>query len=382
MPHTEIELMAPDPEREAYNRRQFLKISGLSGAALFAAGLFPSEVLGKQLSTYSTSADQDPSSGLSYSASVMEKGVNLPYLVGSSLSYAAESNVESVVVWAQGWDAEEPTQGDYVADDTNLQIGQDVAATNKKMYVAIPSQLPDWAEIAENHAPKERGLNSPWGKYFMRKIEEFPDASAYIFCNEPNFQYFKDPHSAKHVAEMMVTASKLMKNAGLEDKLLLGPAIADGVPDKGIAYMTKFIKEIKDTRYKFEVPAGIAYHGYDGVKHNDVTGVAQVSNLSQDYWPGLIKSIYLTELGDKFYTTKTRIPDVFKYVEKPSLAIQEHWQKNNVIQHYLKCQAMGNIALWANYTYQDTQLGGGGFMSGLIRYSGVPHPVFQEWQKL
>lgn len=384
MPHNEVVAAQGGEWPQDYTRRQIIAGGAASlavfyGLAANASAKQPRPSHARLLEPHVPEVHSPPEPSMMVKALNIEQGTKDNDYNRQAFINGRSTGIGAFVLWAPPWDEWEPHRGHFEESVWESARPNMASASGLKTYVALPSQLPEWALPAPHHAPKYRGPKSSWARYFLRACQEFPDADGIIFANEPNLEFYKDRHAAKHAAEMMITANDLMRHIGY-NKLLLGPASADAGHGYGVGWMRQFIHELRQIGQPFDVPAAIAYHGYTGVRHNCVRGVRQVAELTENYFPSDIRNVYLTELGYHFKTHETSTK--YQYAYSGSIKHQEHLQKRNLISHFKKCQAIGNVALYANYTYQDNAWGGGGFMSGLVRYDGKPHKVLPYWSRL
>ena len=293
-------------------------------------------------------------------------------------SFVRDGNVDALVLWSPNWKQLEPKRGHIHHREWHKydRVIENAGEDGCPVYVAVWSDVPDWASPAPLRAPTDRTPDGPWASFLHSIVTRHAHVRGILAMNEPNLAYIADQQQAEaNTAEMIGTADEILHEAGYKGKLLV-PATSDGpqfydFTDKVLGYLQGWQPYNK---------VEWAHHSYYDVKENTHRRAEAVLNLlSLRQWAGE-DYLWITEGGYKFDTYKSEETGKFNY--RAPLSLQEHAQVHNVSNHFHWAQQTGRVAMWANYGYQDKAWGGGGFMSGLVRIDGTPHPLGKEWPRL
>jgi hypothetical protein len=363
-----------DLERDQYDRRQFIKNASVSIGAIAAANFLMTDQALAQI-TSNIPADLEKN-GDSEIDDEMLTGINICVPTPQDITLMNSKEFDFNVLWAPGMENVIPHHGHNelaVLEESKSNFSQIQNSGNT--FISVPSnQLPEWYAKKE-HAPDNVGVKSPLGDYFRLIFDKYAEADFVIPENEPDLAYKANRQLAPiKAAQIMITADKIAQETGYKG-VLLGPASSDTIDNYGADFLKEYTDYLNYLGYEFKTETALCTHAYKGIKDNDDYGIRSADSIAKHSYRSDNKKIYIPESGNTFKTTETKITDVFEYAKTPTLLIQEVKQAKHMIDMYRKCRKIGVGAI-ANYTFFDSQNGGGGWMCGYYNYDGKPHLIY------
>ena len=319
--------------------------------------------------------------------SPMLMGLNAVHYADPAMrEYVREGNADAVVVWAPDWKNLEPRRGKIDKSQwTNYDESVRNARTDgARIFVAVSSETPRW-ETKPGHTPRNITTRGRWAKYLRlvaRRHQRGIDA--FITMNEPNLTYRKDKRLARRTAKMIRTSDIAFRQAGYRGRLLF-PAASDSDKPDSLKFTRGVLRHLKDWRpRRGRHLISWSVHSYKDVKEGTYKRAGKVleylSKPTKKFkWIG-DKRLWITEGGYPFDTKETKNEGEYriKGPQKP----QEDEQKQHMSRHINWSRNIGRVAMWTNYGYRDQVVGGGGFMSGLVRPDGTLRPIHEVWSRL
>jgi hypothetical protein len=370
-----------DPEREDFTRRRFLKAAGISFAAFAAANYLLSDLSLAEANANTTPESQQQT--VTEASSDMQVGINIPDPNAQDIALINSGEFDFSVQWAPSMSQIMPRKDSFVT--TSLDISKasfDQTKNSGKVYVALPSQLPDWC-LNSKLAPENFDLNSHEANYLRTIFARYILADYLIPDNEPDlafdYEHYNEQAVAK-AAKKMIMADHIAQEVGYKG-VLLGPASSDTIGKYGANFFEDYVNYINFLGYQFKTETAISVHSYAGIKHNNPSGILAINGTAKTSYPSDNKSVHITESGNTFETVETSVEYVYRYANYPPLKIQEMRQAKHMIDMYKNFRAIG-ISAVANYTFYDSQDGGGGWMCGYYSYTGKPHLIYKKRNEL
>jgi hypothetical protein len=269
---------------------------------------------------------------------------------------------------------------DYTMMEVSKECTSQTNGSGGETFYTVPSV---YSDTPYGHAPKERGLKSPYANALRKIFSVHADAAGFDPLNEPDRSFCLDGDDAPiYAAEMAITADQVMQEVGFNG-LLMVPAISDTAGDFGTGFLKKFVAHIRSLEYEFKNETAISTHFYRGAKERNPLGLVTAATLARLYFPSDNKQVRGTEGGVTFETrTVPKMQDMFEYdTSKLNMRAQEirQFEGMNYIYNLARHLAFASMK---NYTEHDTQEGGGGFMAGYKNYNDKPHLVYIERERL
>jgi|ERR1039458_4045694 hypothetical protein len=316
--------------------------------------------------------------------------------------YAKAGAFDSLVTWAPSWAKLEPQQG-QIDKSQWVPFDTDVAAAHAdglKTFVACSSQCPSWAILRNGKGiasgrvpPDDLNPSEPWAKYIERVLLRHPHVQGIIVMNEPNLGFIEAPRRFIQDTAALIKTAATVWQRNHATPILLAPACADLPDGSGWASVKYFTEGVLMQLQGWKPPKGVqfgwAHHPYNDVREHRPTMngkplVQDVLNLLGKYKRE--RRIWLTEGGYEFQTELNPNYPGGYYWRETRLTQQEQEQLVGVQDFVRWCKKwhpiLGKVEMFAQYLYQDTELSGGGWMSGLVRYDGTPRPLRAEWKSL
>jgi hypothetical protein len=380
MPHIS-EFVAESVEQTGLSRRHFLKNTArFVSAAMLANSVLPDIAFADDNINEVT----EPSILSQPGDKPMGIGINIPKPSQLDVEAIESGEFEQKVFWATPQTSLSPIDKynhkvPLLASAASVKATQAVGET----YIVVPSTFDE--KIANpKQAPHDRGVNGQFGKFMHHTIRSHFDADAFIDANEPDLVYGEDANAAMHAAQMTITTDKIMHELGYKG-LLLCPASSDISADMGTQFLIDYVNYLNYylsyEDYELKTETALAVHVYRGVNERRLEGIATAATLARKYFPSDNHQVYVTESGYKFKVMETGTQYVYEYDPNVPLRVQDKEQAANMEYIYGICRALGFYTM-DNYTFHDTQFGGGGFMSGYINYDNQPHLIYKKRAEL
>jgi hypothetical protein len=326
----------------------------------------------------------------------------MDYAADTAARAFARDGFDAVVIWAPSWNKLEPQQGRIDASQWTV-FDADVAAAHAdglQTFIACSSQSPAWAihvrargTASGRVAPDDLTPSGPWAHYIERVLTRHPKVQGIAVMNEPNLGFIEAPaRFIKCTAELIMTAATVWER-NKATPILLAPACADLPDGSGWASVNYFTEGVLQALAGWKPPKGVelgwAHHPYNDVReHRPTTGIPLVHSILDRLGKhGRARRIWLTEGGYEFWTElNPNHPGGYYWEETPPLATQEQAQWLGVRNLMRWCEGLnpsvGTVEMFGQYLYQDTELSGGGWMSGMVRPDGSPRPLHAGWKSL